>query len=169
MRRLGPFLFLALAACSEAKTPPPSAPDYLAPGAASAKEAFKYALATDLKNNPFEEKDLPEMNAITASAHRRQNDQRIGFENLQEALGAFQKVDVGACVFEPVSKKKAPRASRQRVPTPPATAYGCDLSLHYQINPPYGKKLKATGSGYFFRDEETGQYVYPGSYPHPYD
>ena len=158
---------LALAAgCARAPEAPAIAP-YDPPITYNAKKAFLAGYAADTDAIEIgEPPDIASPNPLTTSMMQAQNYRRLEKEHGAQAVGAFQKLVMGTCVWGAYSERDVPPLVRKRVGEKPDGAYRCRYVAHFQINPPYGKKYAVDGEGWFF--ERDGALVYAGKYPNPY-
>lgn len=156
----------SVAGCAEVPTLP--APDYDAPGNREAYSAFKSAMKTDWLNRPFKKGDMP--NQMTAMNHHKfynENRRQLANRDAKRAYGALRRVRLGKCEWQAFTMNDVPKWAAHRIQETPGGAYACPFVAHYQINPPYGKKLAAKAKGRFYLNNN-GRLAYVGRFSHPY-
>lgn len=159
-------LCLAATACAKGPSAPATA-SYEKPITYNARKAFLEAYAADVAAFEVGEEPNESIGPLTEVKYRVYNDRVQTKRNGGLAVSAFQKLELGDCVWGAFAAGKLASETRARVGSAPEGAYTCSYTAHFQINPPHGEKFARPGEGQFF--ERDGKLIYAGKYPNPYN
>ncbi len=155
---------LVVTACTDAAV---QAPQYEPPLDGAAYKAFKAAIKADWLDKPYELGEAPEtVNAMNYQKSVEYNEKQLRNKKAPKVYDALRKLKIKTCEWGALKKRSLPKRVQKRVSTPPAAAYHCSFTLHYQINPPLGTPYELESNGYFFIEDR--EFIYAGKFRNPY-